>query len=206
MQSAQINSPRFAYQTAIPAAETLDDLRVVRGNYAGSFSGKSKQPLWIAAAMIAAVGGIAFGVNLYAGHNAVPLGAKEFAPASSVATTPAQPASNEAIPPVAPTAKENLPIDATLSPSGASSGIDTVTPKRSATAKSPVLTPKKVAPLSVVPARKTTPPLQEVAPPVQEPLPAPVPITEEKLVVPAPAPAPAPAPIPDAPPVEPPKL
>lgn len=200
MQSAQINSPRFAYQTAIPATETLDDFRVVRGNYAGSFSGKSKQPLWIAAAMIAAVGGIAFGVNLYAGHNAVTLGAKAFAPASSVSSTPAQPASKVVVPPVAPMAKDNLPVDATRSPSDASGGIDTVTPKRSATVKSPVLTPKKVAPLSVVPANKATPPLQEVAPPVQEPLPAPVPITEEKLLVPAPAP------VPDSPKIEPPKL
>ena len=200
MQSAQINSPRFAYQTAIPAAETLDDFRVVRGNYAGSFSGKSKQPLWIAAAMIAAVGGIALGVNLYAGHNAVTLSPKAFAPVSSLPTTPSPPASNPVVPAVAPMAKDTLPVAATRSPPDASGGIDTVTPKRSATAKSTVLTPKKVAPLSVVPANKATPPLQEVAPPVQEPLPAPIPITEEKLVVPAPAP------IPDAPPVEPPKL
>lgn len=198
MQSAQINSPRFAYQTAIPAAETLDDLRVVRGNYAGSFSGKSKQPLWIAAAMIAAVGGIAFGVTLYTGDNAVTLGAKAFAPASSSSAIPAQPTSNVAVPPVAPTAKDNLPVDATRPPSDVNSGIDTVTPKRSASVKSPVSIPKKVAPLRVVPANKATPPLQEIAPPVQEPLPAPVPITEEKLVVPAP--------IPDAPLVEPPKL
>ena len=217
MQSAQINSPRFAYQTAIPAAETLDDFRVVRGNYAGSFSGKSKQPLWIAAAMIAAVGGIALGVNLYAGHeavsfNAVSLSPKSFAPAGSVPSTLANTAASSVVEPaVAPIAKDNLSVDtardstpsAQLTIERPSNAMETAKPKSIGIAKSAVVTPKKPASIKVAPAALVAPPQPEIVPSVpvnQEP--PPLPIMEEKII----APAPAPAPVPEVPPVEPPKL
>ena len=213
MQSAQINSPRFAYQTAAPESQTLDDLRVVRGNYAGSFSGKSKQPLWIAAAMIAAVGGAVLGVNLYAGHDAMIVGAPLVAPAERVAPpTAAKSSITSPTSPVAESVNNNPVVDA---PRPAFKSGDEVSvaspPVRAANAiaatgngvaKSTVVTPKKAAPVLPAPATVTTPPQQEVAPPVQEPLPAPSPIMEEKTIVPAPIPTPAP----ELPPVEAPKV
>ena len=216
MQSAQINSPRFAYQTATSATDTLDDLRVVRGNYAGSFSGKSKQPLWIAAAMIAVVGGVVLGVNLYAGHDAVsfnaePLTPKAFSPASSVPSTLPNAAATDVVPPVvAPIAKDQLPVDTARdsTPSQVTierpgKAIEPAKPTRIGVAKSAVVTPKKPAPIKVAPANLVAPPQPEIVPSVpviQEPLPPPVPIMEEKII------APAPAPVPEVPPVEAPKL
>ena len=75
MQTAQINSPRFSYQATAPtmpnARRTIDDFRPVHGSYAGSFSGKTRQPIWIAVGLIVVVAGIAAGVNMYSvGHTA----------------------------------------------------------------------------------------------------------------------------------------
>ncbi len=206
MQTAQMNSPRFSYQTAAPtvanAPHTLDDFRPVHGSYAGSFSGKSKQPVWIAVGMIAVVAGIATGVNMYSESHAAKIDTAVSAPNHRVQTAPTAPAIAPT-PVQAPVAKEIAAPDVTRSPAASTEVIKPVAPKSGVAAKSAPLVSKKVAPITAAPANAIVTPQPEVVPPspsIVEPLPTPAPIIIEKPVVPAPAPAP------EAPAIEPPKL
>ena len=193
MQTAQINSPRFSYQAAAPTVpntlRTLDDFRPMHGSYAGSFSGKSNQPIWIAVGMIAAVAAIAAGVNMYSASHTAKI--ETVAPRQSAFVEPATPA----VAPAAietPMAKQIVTSD---SPAAVTKASEVPVPAKAA----PVIT-KKAAPIRVEPAQMVAP-LEVVpaTPPMVEPVPAPLPIVIEKPITPAPAPAPTP----EAPPTEP---
>lgn len=207
MQSAQISSPRFSYQTAAPAPQTLDDFRVTQDNYAGSFSGKSKRPVWIAVVMIAAVGGIAFGVNQYsethvAKITSTAIGPVQGVPPASSAKAPTSVPLPTAVPGVTGNAatdplRSALKSAEPLMPplverSNSSEAINATRGRSNVTAKSAVVAPKKAAPIAVAPRTEVAPPQLEMAPPpspsIQEPAPTPAPIIEEKPVVPTPAP------------------
>lgn len=204
MQTAQMNSPRFSYQTAAPtlagAPRTLDDFRPVHGSYAGSFSGKSKQPVWIAVGMIAVVASIAAGVNMYSESHAAKIDTAVSAPNHRVQTTPTAPAIAPT-PVEAPAAKEIVVPDSPRSAPANTEAIKPVASKSSVAAKSAPPVARKVAPIA--PANAVVTPQPEVVPPspaIVEPVPTPAPIIIEKPVVLAPTPAP------EAPPIEPPKL
>jgi hypothetical protein len=205
MQTAQMNSPRFSYQAAAPtitsAPRTLDDFRPVHGSYAGSFSGKTSQPIWIAVGMIAVVASIATGVNMYSSSHAAKI---ESAPLVQIQHPLVEPAASADVPvatPAAPIAKEIAPPDVPVAETPKSSAIDTPPKARASVAAkpAPVIT-RKAAPLPVEPAQMVAPPeVAPAAPPIAEPAPVPLPIVIEKPITPAPAP------VPDVPQVEPPK-
>ena len=200
MQTAQMNSPRFSYQAAAPTVpntiRTLDDFRPVHSSYTGSFSGKTRQPIWIAVGLIVVVAGIAAGVNMYSvGHtaNIEPVAPREtaFVQPSTTVVAPKAPAAVEA-----PVAKEIVTSEAAATK--ASEAPVLAKPKVSAASKPAAATTKKVAPLSAEPAQMVAPP--QVVPPtpaIVEPVTPPLPIVIEKPVTPTPAP------VPDEPPVEP---
>ena len=203
METAQMNSPRFSYQTAAPtlagAPRTLDDFRPVHGSYAGSFSGKSKQPVWIAVGMIAVIASIATGVNMYSESHEAKIDTAVSAPNHRVQTIPTAPAIAPT-PVEAPAAKEIVVPDSPRSAPASTEAIKPVAPKSGVAAKSAPPVTKKVAP---TPANAVVTPQPEVVPPspaIVEPVPTPAPIIIEKPVVLAPTPAP------EAPPIEPPKL
>ena len=208
MHTAQMNSPRFDYQLAVPAAHTLDEYRVVSGSYGGSFSRKSNQPLWIAVAMIAAVAGIGYGVNFYADYNAPKVEPTTYTPDLIVKSTPPASTSLQA-PTPAPESQATLPKSdaANMSPAVLVPTTKNLEPNNSVNSRTtpaakpaPAATSKvSRAPASgnvVVPVQpEIAPPL----PPIIEPLPTPAPIVDE---IP---PVPAPKPVPETPPVEAPK-
>ncbi len=193
MQTAQINSPRFNYTTTASAStnvpHTLDDFRPVHGSYAGSFSGRSSQPVWIAIGMIAVVASIAAGVNMYSESH-------------SAKIEPAVSASNLIVPktPLAPTAPAIVPA-----PVDAPAAIAEPDARRTPTASSVIAKPAPVAAKKVAPAKAVVTPQPEVVPPlpaIVEPAPTPPPIVQEPPFVPVPTPAP----VPEVPRVEPTKL
>lgn len=196
MQTAQMNSPRFNYPTAASAAtnvpHTLDDFRPVHGSYAGSFSGRSSQPVWIAVGMIAVVASIAAGVNMYSESHSAKIETAVSAPNLIVPKTP-----------VVPTAPAIAP--ASVEAPAAIAAPDAI---RTQTANSVIAKPaaptvtKKAAPANAV-----TTPQPEVVPPspaIVEPAPTPPPIVQEPPLVPVTTPAPTPAP--EVPPLQPTKL
>ena len=201
MHTAQINSPRFSYQTAAPSVaatpHTLDDFRTVRGSYAGSFSGKSRHPIWIAVGMIAVVGSIAVGVNMYSKSHLANIETVASAPSNRVLTGPTAPAN-------APTAL-GAPIAKEIAPTSASTvaPVNKASPKSSEAAKPAPVATRKAAPASAVRGQTViTPP--EVVPPspaIVEPVPTPPP----PIIIDPPA-VPAPMPVPTVPSVEPTKL
>ena len=220
MQTAQINSPRFGYQVPAPMAvtvpHTLDDFRPVHGSYAGSFSGKSMQPWWIAAGMIATVAAIAIGVNMYSESHIAKIDAATSAPNHRLPAAPAAPTA-AAVPAEAPAAIDKAATDsqrtspkseeAIVKPSVGSAksqsgeSVSPVKPRSSVAGSSAPVAVKKVAPSTTAPL--IAPPQPELvapSPPIQEPLPTPAPIIEEKPILVAPKP------LPDAPQVEPPKM
>ena len=208
MHTAQMNSPRFDYQLAVPAAQTLDEYRVVSGSYGGSFSGKSNQPVWIAVAMIAAIAGIGYGVNFYSDYNAPKVEPTTYSPDLIVKTTPSAPASLQA-PTAAPESLRALPkSEAVTMPSSALvPTTKNVEPNSAVSARTtPAAKPAPAATSKVSRAPATgnvvVPVQPEIAPPVPpivEPRPTPAPIVDELPVVPTPKP------VPETPPVEAPK-
>ena len=208
MHTAQMNSPRFDYQLAVPVAHTLDEYRVVSGSYGGSFSRKSNQPLWIAVAMIAAIAGIGYGVNIYSDYNAPKVEPMTYSPDLIVKTTPPAAASLQA-PTAAPESLRALPkSEAVTMPSSAlvptTKNVDPNSAVSSRT--TPAAKPAPAAASKVLRAPASTnlvvPVQPEIAPPVPpiiEPRPTPAPIVDEIPV------APAPKPVPETPPVEAPK-
>ena len=204
MQTAQINSPRFSYQAAAPTVpntlKTLDDFRPVHGSYAGSFSGKSRQPIWIAIGMIVVVAGIAAGVNMYSASHTAKI--ESVAPRDSAFVAPDTPAATTKAPEAVdtPVAKQIITSDAPIAATKASQVPAPAKATISVTAKPAPAITKKVAPLAVEPVQMVAPPaLVPATPPIEEPVPAPLPIMIEKPITPVPAPAPAP----EVPPVEP---
>ena len=203
MQTAQMNSPaRFTYQTAAPLAaatpHTLDDFRTVRGSYAGSFSGKSRHPIWIAVGMIAVVGSIALGVNMYSESHSAKIEPAASAPGKRALMEPTAP-------PLATTPTEALIAkEIALTPATSSAPVNTDAPKNNEVTKPAQAVARKAAPASAVRGQTViTPP--EVVPPspaVVEPVPNPQPI----IIDPPSVPAPVPMPEPTVPSVEPPKL
>ena len=197
MQTAQMNSPRFNYPTAASAVtnvpHTLDDFRPVHGSYAGSFSGKSSQPIWIAVGMIAVVASIAAGVNMYSESHSAKIETAVSAPHLIVPKTPLEPTT-----PTAP-AITPAPVEAPAA-IAAPEALRTPTTSSVIAKPAPVVT-KKVAPIPIAPASAVVTPQPEVVPPlpaIVEPAPTPPPIVIEPPVVPAPTPV--------VPPVEPTKL
>ena len=202
MQTAQMNSPRFSYQTAAPLAattpRTLDDFRAVHGSYAGSFSGKSRHPIWIAVGMIAVVASIAVGVNMYSESHSANIETAASAPTKRVLTEPTAPAIVPT-PVEAPITKEIAPVSA-----GSVAPVNTAAPKRSEVSRPATVVTRKAAPASVAPAQTviTPPELVPPLPAIVEPTPTPPPLVIEPPAVPQPAPTP----VPTVPSVEPPKL
>ena len=210
MQTAQMNSPRFSYQVAAPMAtnapRTLDDFRPVHGSYVGSFSGKTRQPIWIAVGMIVVVAGIAAGVNMYSASQTAKI--EPVAPRDQAFVERTAPAAAASTPGAveSPVAKEILTSDAPAAATKSSVIPAPSETKASVAAKpAPVIT-KKVAPLPAGSSQTVTPPevvpatppeIVPATPPMVEPVPAPLPIVIEKPITPAPAP------VPDAPPVDP---
>ena len=210
MQTAQMNSPRFSFQTPVPVPGTLDNFRVVHDNYAssGSFSAKAMRPVWIAALLIAAGAGIAFGVNTYSENSAAKTESAAIAADPSVPAASSVPAtSNMPMAAEAPTAKDS-PVTDPLKPltksqeansmplaghgnNHSSESLNPVKAKSSVAAKSAPVAPGKAAPALITPANEVAPLPLETAPP-SPPAPA--------IIEPLPVPAPAPI----TPPVEPP--
>ena len=204
MQSAQISSPRFSYQTAVATPQTLDDFRVTQDNYAGSFSGKSKKPVWIAVVMIAAVSGIAFGVNQYSETHVAKIsgstiGPVQGTPAASAALAPARVPSAAVTPagtgtptePLRPAIKSVAPFVAPALERNTVPDPVTAASNR-ITARSVVVAPKKATPVTTEPSNEVAPAQSEMVlppvPAVNDPGPPPSPMIEEKPVVPTPAP------------------
>ena len=188
-----MNSPRFNYPTAASATNnvphTLDDFRPVHGSYAGSFSGKSSQPVWIAVGMIAVVASIAAGVNMYSESHSAKIETAVSAPNLIVPKTP-----------LAPTAPAIAPAQVE-----APAAIAAPEALRTPTASSVIAKPAPAVTKKVAPASAVVTPQPEVVPPlpaIVEPAPTPPPIVQEPPVMPAPTPTPAPT----VPPVEPTKL
>ena len=215
MQTAQMNSPRFNDQTTARLPGTLDDFRLVHDNYAtsGNFSAKSMRPVWITALVIAAVAGIAFGVNAYSERDDAKITTVALAPDPTVPTASSVPATgNQALATEAPAAKDS-PVTDPLSPltkstesnsmpmaghgnNHSSESLNPVKAKSSVAAKSSSVSSKRVAPTPAAAANEIAPPPQEATPSAPA-VPAPT-IIEEKPVVPPPAPK--------VEPTEPPKL
>lgn len=197
MQTAQINSPRFSYQATAPMAanvrHTLDDFRPVHGSYSGSFSGKTKQPLWIAVGMVAVVAIVAAGVNMYSDSYTATIDTAS-SPTKRVLAAPTPPVATPS-PVAAPAAKEMTPPDSSQTLPKAEASV---------VAKPAMTTSKKVVPAPVARTNAVVPAQPEVVPPlpaIVEPVPAPAPIVIEPPVEPPAVTPPAPVP-----PVEPPKL
>ena len=193
MQTAQISPPRFSYQATAPMAanvrHTLDDFRPVHAIYSGSFSRKTKQPLWIAAGMIAVIAIVAAGVNMYSDSYTATIDTAS-SPTKRFLAAPTPPAATASL--VAPPARtEMTPPDSSQTPPKAEGNV----------LAKPAMTPsKKVAPAPVARTKAVVPAQPEVVPPlpaIVEPVPVPAPTVTEPPVVTPPAPVP---------PVEPPKL
>ena len=202
MQTAQMNSPaRFTYQTVAPlavaTAHTLDDFRTVRGSYAGSFSGKSRHPIWIAVGMIAVVGSIALGVNMYSESNSVNIETAASAPGQRVLAEPTASAL------ATPSVEARIAREIAATPVTSSAPVITATPTNNEVTKPAPSVTRKTAPSSAARGQTViTPP--EVVPPspaIVEPVPTPPP----PIIIDPPA-VPAPMPVPMVPSVEPPKL
>ena len=212
MENVHTNPQLFNYQPAAPLPHKLDDYRVVRGSYGGSFSGKSGRPAWLAAIMIFAVAGTAIGVSVYSDHNAMLTSSPALAPTHSTPLGPTVPATSErAIAPVAPVAKQSSAIDPASVPTkvetpkvlpAATPASEPMSPAktkpRAATKSEPVVS-KRIAPDPASPVNQVVTPPQEVAP-----IAPPPPVIQEPPVVPQPLPTPSTTPI--VPPLDPPKM
>ena len=210
METAQINSPRFSYQTAAPAARTLDDLRIVHSKYTdmgSSFSGKSMRPMLISVLVAAAVAGTAIGLHRYSEKTTEKINATANVADPSVPAAASVRATESAV--VAPAAKDS-PATNPLSPmtkseeansmpfagqgnNHSSESLNPVKATSSAAAKSAAAVPKPVAtkatvtPATPIAASVSTTPAQEATPPAP-------PVIEEKPIVPPPAPVVEPTP------------
>ena len=207
MRTAQMDSPRFDYQLALPVSHTLDEYRVVSGSYGGSFSRKSKQPLWIAVAMVAALAGIGYGVNFYSDYSAPKVEPTTYTPDLIVKSTPPASTSLQA-PTPAPESLRTLPKSdapnmslSVLAPT--TKNLEPNSSVNSGTTPAAKPAPAATSKVSRAPAsgNVVVPVQPEIAPPVPpiiEPRPTPAPIVE----VP---PVPTPQPVPETPPMEAPK-
>ena len=213
METAQINSPRFSYQTAAPAARTLDDLRIVHSKYTdmgSSFSGKSMRPMLISVLVAAAVAGTAIGLHRYSEKTTEKINATANVADPSVPAAASVRATESAV--VAPAAKDS-PATNPLSPmtkseeansmpfagqgnNHSSESLNPVKAANSVAAKSAAAVPKPVAakaavtPAAPIATSVSTTPVREATPPASPP-PS---VIEEKPIVPPPAPVVEPTP------------
>ena len=204
MQTAQINSPRFNLQTMAPLGGTLDDFRVIHDNYssAGAFSAKAMRPILIAAAVIAAGAGIAFGANMYLDRGTVKLSAPVPASAPDTSVPFAAPAIQHLqAPAIAPAAKDTLATEPLVAPAKAEALTSVPMAGHGNNHSSESMNPAKAkssiaAKPAPVAARKVAPPVETLnvisaSPPEVAPAPAPV-IIDVPAVVPTPTPSPPP--------------
>jgi hypothetical protein len=226
---AVLRTPQpFNRPPTAPQPRTLDDLRIVHGNYdtAGSFSARSMRPVLLAALAVAAIAGIAIGVNSYSTHTVAKINTSapgtgpdtpsaSSVPAASSVPMPAAAATatdNPATDPLKPMTRSEEANSMPLAGQGnnhSSESMNPVKAKASVAAISARVTARSSAPVAVAPANQVAPiPAEIVAPlpPLSAPAPAPV---EIPPVVPAPAPVVSPmvpAPAPMVPPAEPARL
>ena len=188
MENVHTNPQLFNYQPAAPLPHKLDDYRVVRGSYGGSFSGKSSRPAWLAAIMIVAVAGTAIGVSVYSDHNAMLTSSPALAPTHSTPLGPTVPVSTEV--PAAPAAKEvstiepvNAPgkIQAPIAPSITTPFVEPTSPVK-ARARAAAKAEAVAKPIAPAPVNKVVTPQDAI------PVSPPAPIVEEPPVIPAPTP------------------
>ena len=203
MQTAQMSSPRFSYETTSPLPRKLDDFRLVHGSYGGSFSGKSKRPLWLAALALAGVVAAAFGAYQYSDGSAekthvAAVSSSARVPTSTVpaASAPAIAASSSSVEPVKPLARslETIPTPPVVQVNPDSiDAANAAKVKGTVPAKAASASAKSVTPVPSVRRNQIMPTPQEI-PPTPLPTPAPTPpIIEEPPVIPAPAPVVPPA-------------
>ena len=198
MENVHTNPQLFNYQPAAPLPHKLDDYRVVRGSYGGSFSGKSSRPAWLAAIMIFAVAGTAIGVSVYSDHNAMLTSSPALAPTHSTPLGPTVPARTEV-----PAAKEVSTIEpvnapgktqAPNAPSIATPFVEPTSPVK-ARARAAAKAEAVAKPIAPAPANKVVTPQDAI------PVSPPAPIVEEPPVLPTPTPVTTPI----VPPMDPPK-
>lgn len=203
MQTAQMSPPRFGYETTSPLPGKLDDFRLVHESYGGSFSGKSKRPLLLAALALAGVVAVAFGAYQYSDDSAeithiAAVSSSARVPTSTVptATAPATAASSSSVDPVKPLARsmETIPtppvgqVNPESSDAANSAKVKGTVPAKAASAST-----KSVAPVPSARRNQIMPTPLEI-PPTPLPTPAPTPpIIEEPPVIPAPVPVVPPA-------------
>jgi hypothetical protein len=204
MHTIQTSPTQFNYQATVPPAHTLEDYRVVQGEYKGGISKKPMQMLFSGALVLAVFGGMALSVSMYSDHNT----AKSSSPAAAQdRSVPMGPASmpNSDIAPAAAAAKVPTPIEDSVAPPPKLETPITVPvmPKvnRAASTSANQNKPVTRAPIKpIAPVTEMIAPL-ETAPPV----PPTPPLVEEKPVV-VPPPVIEPTPTPVVPQVDPPKL
>ncbi|MEQ1515648.1 MAG: hypothetical protein ABL931_04060, partial [Usitatibacteraceae bacterium] len=102
MQTIQTNPQHFVFPAnqsdiATPA-HSLDEFRLVQGNYKGSFSKRSMRPLLTAGLVVASLAGLAIGVSFYSDHNAVKSSAPTTTPDRSAFFGPSTSPGTEASP------------------------------------------------------------------------------------------------------------
>lgn len=205
MHTIQSNPQPFSYLAAAPVAHSLNDYRIVQGEYGGSSSNMSMRPVLIGALVIAVFGGAAAGLSKYSDHSTVKSNAPaqvqdrsvSFGPSASTSNEPpsAAPAATatSAPNPVAPPMKQETPAAAAVpEPAGRATvaSAKLASPVSRPATKSNSATTKRIA-SAATPAASELTPAQEAAPAA----PPPAPIVEQ-VVVPPPAPSPEPAPVP----------
>lgn len=207
MQTAQMSPPRFGYEATSPLPRKLDDFRLVHGSYGGSFSGKSKRPLLLAALALAGVVAAAFGAYQYSDDSAektqiAAVSSSTRVPTSTVpaATAPATAASSSSVDPVKPLARslETIPTPPlTQVKPESNDAANSAKVKGTVPAKAASASTQSVTPAPSVRRNQVMPTPQEIPPtPLPTPLPTPAPtppIIEEPPVIPAPAPVVPPA-------------
>ena len=202
MQTAQMSPPRFGYETTSPLPGKLDDFRLVHGSYGGSFSGKSKRPLFLAALALAGVVAAAFGAYQYSDDsaektNTAAVSSSVRVPTSTVptATAPATAASSSSVDPVKPLARsmETIPTPPVGQVPESSDAANSAKVKGTVPAKAASASTKSVTPVPSARRNQVMPAPLEI-PPTPLPTPAPTPpIIEEPPVIPAPVPVVPPA-------------
>ncbi len=179
MDTAQINSPRFSYQTAAPAApRTLNDMRIIPDYHdpVSTFSAKKAMlPALITALVVVGIAGTAIGLHRYSENTAEKINAPAETSTPIVAPAPAPaPVTKDAVTePLGPVIKSEEVAPPVITPKVevAKPVVKPVPPKA---APAPVKTVPAAATEATPPAREATPPSPPVAEPVVVPPPAPV--------------------------------
>lgn len=202
MNPTPLNTPRFSYQTAAPAApQTLNDMRIIPDYHEpqGTFSANSMKPMILSALIVAGLAGTAIGVHRYL-ENSSEKSAATTVDTSLPAASQAPVTDSTFVSPPAPTLKDTPAVDP-VAPITKAEEPSPVTKPNPVTAKEAAKpaprvrnVPAQVAPTPApITATEITPPAREAtppSPPVVEPI--------------APPPAPIVEPVPTTPP-EPPK-